>query len=182
MLRALLASSRPLLTRMRFAAVPHVHSHIHPAAPAMMQATQTLARGMKVRSSVKRICDGCSVVRRKGRIYIICSKNPRHKQVRYAVHVCVNSTQVDFVPSDKAEQGYVLRPYIGRSIILPRSVRRSNPNTARSSSHPRLASPHLEFVLDTIFLLYPLRHLETRPLLQFSMACFPPWYMTPSPV
>ncbi|EPT04371.1 hypothetical protein FOMPIDRAFT_1085649, partial [Fomitopsis schrenkii] len=54
-----------------------------PAAPAMMQASQTPARGMKVRSSVKRICDGCSVVRRKGRIYIICSKNPRHKQVRH---------------------------------------------------------------------------------------------------
>ncbi|KAI0726168.1 ribosomal protein L36-domain-containing protein [Fomitopsis betulina] len=79
MLRALLTSSRPLLTRMRFVAVPHVHPHFHPAAPAM-QATQTHTRGMKVRSSVKRICDGCSVVRRKGRIYIICSKNPRHKQ------------------------------------------------------------------------------------------------------
>ncbi|EGG01045.1 uncharacterized protein MELLADRAFT_39344 [Melampsora larici-populina 98AG31] len=38
-------------------------------------------RGMKVRSSVKRICDGCSVVKRKGRVYVICSKDPRHKQV-----------------------------------------------------------------------------------------------------
>ncbi|KAH9818065.1 ribosomal protein L36-domain-containing protein, partial [Melampsora americana] len=37
-------------------------------------------RGMKVRSSVKRICDGCSVVKRKGRVYVICSKDPRHKQ------------------------------------------------------------------------------------------------------
>ena len=34
---------------------------------------------MKVRSSVRRICDSCKVVRRKGRIYIICT-NPRHKQ------------------------------------------------------------------------------------------------------
>ncbi|POW14266.1 hypothetical protein PSTT_03080 [Puccinia striiformis] len=39
-----------------------------------------LIRGMKVRSSVKKICDGCSVVKRKGRVYVICSKNPRHKQ------------------------------------------------------------------------------------------------------
>jgi large subunit ribosomal protein L36 len=35
--------------------------------------------GMKVRASVKRICDGCKVVRRKGRVYVICN-NPRHKQ------------------------------------------------------------------------------------------------------
>ncbi|HEX2421982.1 MAG: 50S ribosomal protein L36 [Actinobacteria bacterium] len=34
---------------------------------------------MKVRPSVKRICDRCRVVRRRGRILVICS-NPRHKQ------------------------------------------------------------------------------------------------------
>jgi ribosomal protein L36 len=34
---------------------------------------------MKVRASVKRICENCKIVRRKGRIYVICS-NPRHKQ------------------------------------------------------------------------------------------------------
>lgn len=38
-------------------------------------------RGMKVRSAVKRFCEGCSVVRRKGRLYVICSKDPKHKQV-----------------------------------------------------------------------------------------------------
>ncbi|OAL05973.1 hypothetical protein IQ06DRAFT_332335 [Phaeosphaeriaceae sp. SRC1lsM3a] len=43
---------------------------------------QQQARGMKVRSSVKKLCDGCKSVRRKkGRyVYIICSKNPKHKQ------------------------------------------------------------------------------------------------------
>ena len=34
---------------------------------------------MKVRPSVKKICDKCKVVRRKGVVRIIC-KNPRHKQ------------------------------------------------------------------------------------------------------
>ena len=34
---------------------------------------------MKVRASVKRICEHCKVVRRRGRVYVICS-NPRHKQ------------------------------------------------------------------------------------------------------
>ncbi len=35
---------------------------------------------MKVRASVKRICEGCKIVRRKGRIYVICNNNARHKQ------------------------------------------------------------------------------------------------------
>jgi large subunit ribosomal protein L36 len=35
---------------------------------------------MKIRSSVKRICENCKIVRRKGHVYVICSSNPRHKQ------------------------------------------------------------------------------------------------------
>lgn len=34
---------------------------------------------MKVRASVKTICDKCKVVRRNGKVYIIC-ENPKHKQ------------------------------------------------------------------------------------------------------
>ncbi|MCS7239771.1 MAG: 50S ribosomal protein L36 [Candidatus Bipolaricaulota bacterium] len=34
---------------------------------------------MKVRSSVKRICEKCQVIRRKGRLWVIC-RNPKHKQ------------------------------------------------------------------------------------------------------
>jgi large subunit ribosomal protein L36 len=34
---------------------------------------------MKVRPSVKKICDRCRVIRRRGKILVICSK-PRHKQ------------------------------------------------------------------------------------------------------
>jgi large subunit ribosomal protein L36 len=34
---------------------------------------------MKVRPSVKTVCDKCKVVRRKGVVRIIC-QNPRHKQ------------------------------------------------------------------------------------------------------
>lgn len=35
---------------------------------------------MKVRASVKKICENCKVVRRKGVVRIICKANPRHKQ------------------------------------------------------------------------------------------------------
>ncbi|PIU07391.1 MAG: 50S ribosomal protein L36 [Candidatus Moranbacteria bacterium CG_4_8_14_3_um_filter_34_16] len=34
---------------------------------------------MKVRASVKKICDKCKVVKRKGKLYVIC-ENPKHKQ------------------------------------------------------------------------------------------------------
>ncbi|MEA3344364.1 MAG: 50S ribosomal protein L36 [Patescibacteria group bacterium] len=35
---------------------------------------------MKVRSSVKKICKDCKIVRRKKKVYVICKKNPKHKQ------------------------------------------------------------------------------------------------------
>jgi len=34
---------------------------------------------MKVRSSVKKICEKCKIVRRKGVVMVICEK-PKHKQ------------------------------------------------------------------------------------------------------
>lgn len=34
---------------------------------------------MKVRSSVKKMCDKCSLIRRKRKIMVICV-NPKHKQ------------------------------------------------------------------------------------------------------
>ena len=34
---------------------------------------------MKVRASVKRICENCKIVRRRGVVFVVCS-NPRHKQ------------------------------------------------------------------------------------------------------
>ncbi len=36
-------------------------------------------REMKVRPSVKKMCDKCKIVRRHGRVMVICD-NPRHKQ------------------------------------------------------------------------------------------------------
>ena len=34
---------------------------------------------MKVRPSVKPICEKCKIIRRKGRVMVICD-NPKHKQ------------------------------------------------------------------------------------------------------
>lgn len=35
---------------------------------------------MKVRSSVKKMCKGCKVVKYNQKVYIKCHENPRHKQ------------------------------------------------------------------------------------------------------
>lgn len=46
------------------------------------QAAQSLIEKvarMKVQPSVKKICDKCKVIRRHGRVMVIC-ENPRHKQ------------------------------------------------------------------------------------------------------
>ncbi|KZM19894.1 structural constituent of ribosome [Ascochyta rabiei] len=91
-LSALRTPTRPLhTTSTRPTISPHTNSLVSPltglritptATPTFALAQQQQTRGMKVRSSVKKLCDGCKSVRRKkGRyVYIICSKNPKHKQ------------------------------------------------------------------------------------------------------
>lgn len=36
---------------------------------------------MKVRASVKKMCDKCRIIRRNGKVRVICD-NPKHKQVQ----------------------------------------------------------------------------------------------------
>lgn len=36
-------------------------------------------KAMKVRPSVKPICEKCKIIKRKGRVMVIC-ENPKHKQ------------------------------------------------------------------------------------------------------
>lgn len=35
---------------------------------------------MKVRPSVKKMCDSCQIIRRHGVVCVLCKKSPRHKQ------------------------------------------------------------------------------------------------------
>ena len=37
---------------------------------------------MKVRSSVKPICDKCRVIKRDGKVMVICPKSAKHKQTQ----------------------------------------------------------------------------------------------------
>ena len=44
-----------------------------------VSGARTESSSMKVQPSVKKICDKCKVIRRHGRVMVIC-ENPRHKQ------------------------------------------------------------------------------------------------------
>ena len=45
---------------------------------------------MRVRSSVRKLCEACRVVRRKGTVFVVCDKSPKHKQ-RQGVHAAAAS-------------------------------------------------------------------------------------------
>ena len=50
--------------------------HLNAGASASRQNGGFL---MKVRPSVKKICEKCKIIKRKGRVMVIC-ENPKHKQ------------------------------------------------------------------------------------------------------
>jgi large subunit ribosomal protein L36 len=58
---------------------------MHLAIRAYIQSLSTISQTlsgvavMKVRASVKRICENCKIVRRRGVVFVVCN-NPRHKQ------------------------------------------------------------------------------------------------------
>ncbi|NXV00909.1 RM36 protein, partial [Cettia cetti] len=39
-----------------------------------------LPAGLKTKTTLKRRCKDCYIVRRRGRLYVCCKSNPRHKQ------------------------------------------------------------------------------------------------------
>ncbi|KAL6221254.1 hypothetical protein ACLB2K_009005 [Fragaria x ananassa] len=39
-----------------------------------------LQSAMKVQSSVKKMCEFCKTIKRRGRVYVYCTANPKHKQ------------------------------------------------------------------------------------------------------
>ncbi|MED6114143.1 hypothetical protein PIB30_077452 [Stylosanthes scabra] len=40
----------------------------------------TNSKAMKVRSSMKKMCEFCQTVKRRGRVYMLCTTNPKYKQ------------------------------------------------------------------------------------------------------
>jgi ribosomal protein L36 len=56
----------------------------HPSPPPVGNTGEARwggkAQKMKVRASVKKMCEKCKVIRREGVVRVICSKSPKHKQ------------------------------------------------------------------------------------------------------
>ncbi|GMN58200.1 hypothetical protein TIFTF001_027296 [Ficus carica] len=70
---------------------------------------------MKVRSSVKKMCEFCRTVKRRGRVYVLCTANPKHKQ-RQGVSTFAHEAPLP--PQDKFQAGGELQSGIaGRSGI-----------------------------------------------------------------
>ncbi len=51
----------------------------YPGEGSFTGRNEGLVRKMKVKASVKKICDKCKIVKRKGILRVICD-NPKHKQ------------------------------------------------------------------------------------------------------
>lgn len=64
----------------RFPSLDRTEERVQRDHSPSLPETEKTTVAMKVRSSVKRICEGCKLIRRKGKVYVICSANPRHKQ------------------------------------------------------------------------------------------------------
>jgi len=75
----------PSFSRDLFRAVDTIvddHWSSVPGCRRSVVGPQESDRLMKVRSSVKRVCGNCKIVRRKGKVRVICKSDPKHKQVQ----------------------------------------------------------------------------------------------------
>lgn len=88
-LRTLTVAQRtPFLSSASVAAAiqaPSPGSCIHHHGPSLLGQCQHLAciqpaAGMKTKSSLRRRCKDCFFVIRRGRLFVFCKTNPRHKQ------------------------------------------------------------------------------------------------------
>ena len=65
---------------------------------------------MKVRPSVKPMCDKCKIIKRNGRVMVICSKYPNHKQRQgYTAPISIDPVRRGTrTSSSSTENGFVI--------------------------------------------------------------------------
>lgn len=63
-------------------AAKHVcnHEHVHSNINMQHSFMNNVSRSYKIRTAVKKFCSECYIARRKGRVYVLCKANPKHKQ------------------------------------------------------------------------------------------------------
>jgi len=57
-----------------------VHLRARLYLPTRLESLLFGDRSLKVRSSVKPICEHCKVIKRRGVLRVICKRNPKHRQ------------------------------------------------------------------------------------------------------
>ncbi|KAL4630005.1 39S ribosomal protein L36, mitochondrial [Arapaima gigas] len=72
-------ASRAAFPRLAFGTVLRNHPRWPDPCPAPVPASQPIV-GMKTKTALKRRCKDCFFVRRRGRLFVYCKTNPRHKQ------------------------------------------------------------------------------------------------------
>ena len=60
---------------------------------------------MKVRTSIKRLCEACRIVKRRGRLYVVCAKVPKHKQRQGLVTETTSQTAMYFREEEEEGEG-----------------------------------------------------------------------------
>ncbi|XP_039050959.1 uncharacterized protein LOC120192205 [Hibiscus syriacus] len=83
---------------------------------------------MKVRASVKKMCEFCRTVKRRGRVYVLCTSNPKHKQRQgistFASEGTVPPTMAETNVKHPIVPGYSMRP--GLASLLPKTQAQSS--------------------------------------------------------
>ncbi|CAH2446177.1 54S ribosomal protein, mitochondrial [Komagataella phaffii CBS 7435] len=71
-------------TFMRFGRTSFCRSGLNYTGPQMVGPANNMTlqsiRNYKVRTSVKKFCPHCYIAKRKGRVYVLCKVNGKHKQ------------------------------------------------------------------------------------------------------
>ena len=71
---------------------------------------------MKVRTAVRRLCAGCFVVRRRGKIFIVCKLDARHKQRQGFHTLALEAARA--APDPPAQQSRTLGPPDARAPLV----------------------------------------------------------------
>ena len=65
------------------------------------------------------MCKGCRVVKRRGKIYVVCKRNPRHKQ-RQGIHTNATASVTTVMSEARATAAAAMRPQCAERLpVLP---------------------------------------------------------------
>ncbi|PRQ46364.1 putative ribosomal protein L36 [Rosa chinensis] len=86
---------------------------------------------MKVRSSVKKMCEFCKTIKRRGRVYVYCTANPKHKQRQGMSTFAYQGTDAPMSAETsitKQENNIGQSSHVGLASLIPRKNEPSMPS------------------------------------------------------